>query len=146
MSVKLRLQRHGRKGKPFYHIVAADARTRRDGRFIERVGFYNPNTEPATVEIDRYKAIKWLLNGAQPTDTVRTILSVTGTLYKKHLMRGIKKGAVTPEAANQKFKAWLEDKVKMPNPKMVMRDWRINEPVKNLNKLNQQEDSASGAN
>lgn len=143
MSVKLRLQRHGRKGKPFYHIVAADARARRDGRFIERIGFYNPNTEPATVEIDRYKAIKWLLNGAQPTDTVRTILSVTGTLYKKHLMRGIKKGAVTPESANQKFKVWLEEKSKSESPKMVMRDWRVNEPVKNLSRSVQQGDSGA---
>ena len=129
MPVKLRLQRHGRKGNPFYHIVAADSRARRDGRFIERIGFYDPNQNPSIVEIDRYKAIKWLNNGAQPTDTVRTILSVTGTLYKKHLLRGIKKGAVKPEDANLKFKAWLEDKAKSEGLKMAMKNWRTYESV-----------------
>ena len=129
MPVKLRLQRHGRKGNPFYHIVAADSRARRDGRFIERIGFYDPNQSPAIVEIDRFKAIKWLHNGAQPTDTVRSILSVTGTLYKKHLLRGIKKGAVKPEDANQKFKVWLEEKAGSTNLKMVMKNWRTYESV-----------------
>ncbi len=129
MPVKLRLQRHGRKGNPFYHIVAADSRARRDGRFIERIGFYDPNQNPSVVEIDRYKAIKWLHNGAQPTDTVRTILSVTGTLYKKHLLRGIKKGAIKPEDANRKLKAWLEEKASTEGLKMVMKNWRTYESV-----------------
>lgn len=129
MAVKLRLQRHGRKGKPFYHIVAADARSRRDGRFIERIGYYNPTQSPALVEVDRNKAIKWLHDGAQPTDTVRSILSLTGTLYKKHLLRGIRKGAVVPESANKKLKIWLEAKSQEPNLSMVMRDWRVDEPV-----------------
>ena len=110
MAVKMRLQRKGRQKRPFYHIVVADARSPRDGRFIERLGSYNPMTKPATIEIDRDKAYEWLMNGAQPTDTVRAILRFKGVYYKKHLMRGVKKGAMSAEEAEKKYQDWLEAK------------------------------------
>lgn len=110
MPVKIRLQRHGKKGKPFYWVVAADARAKRDGRYLEKIGTYNPNTNPATVEIDVDSAVKWLGNGAQPTDTARTLLSYRGALLKHHLQGGVSKGALTQEDADAKFEAWLEDK------------------------------------
>ena len=110
MPVKLRLQRHGKKGKPFYWLVAADSRSKRDGRYLEKIGTYNPNTNPATVNIDIDKAINWLDKGAQPTDTARTLLSYKGVMYKHHLNGGIKKGAFTKEEAEKKFEIWLEEK------------------------------------
>ena len=110
MPVKLRLQRHGKKGKPFYWIVAADARAKRDGKFLEKVGVYNPNTNPATIELDVDGAVKWLQNGAQPTDTARAILSYKGALLKNHLAGGVRKGALTEEQAEEKFQAWLTEK------------------------------------
>ncbi|HKK78963.1 MAG TPA: 30S ribosomal protein S16 [Phaeodactylibacter sp.] len=110
MPVKLRLQRKGRKKRPFYHIVAADGRAPRDGRFIERLGSYNPMTKPATIDIDRDKAYDWLMKGAQPTDTVRAILRFKGVYYKKHLMRGVQKGALTAEEAEAKYQEWIEAK------------------------------------
>lgn len=110
MPVKIRLQRHGKKGKPFYWIVAADARAKRDGRYLEKLGAYNPNTNPATVELDVDGAVKWLQNGAQPTDTAKALLSYKGALLKNHLVGGVKKGALTEEQAEEKFKAWLEEK------------------------------------
>ncbi len=110
MPVKIRLQRHGKKGKPFYWIVAADARSKRDGRYLEKLGTYNPNTNPATVEIQIDNAIDWLEKGAQPTDTARTLLSYKGILLKHHLNGGIRKGALTEEQAEKKFTAWLEEK------------------------------------
>ena len=110
MAVKMRLQRKGRKKRPFYHIVVADARAPRDGRFIEKLGVYNPMTAPATIDIDRDKALDWLMKGAQPTDTVRAILGFKGVLYKKHLMRGVKKGALTTEEAEAKYKEWIDAK------------------------------------
>jgi len=110
MSVKLRLQRHGKKGKPFYWLVAADARAKRDGKFLEKVGIYNPNTNPATIELDVDAAVKWLENGAQPTPTAKNILSYKGVLLKKHLLGGVKKGALTAEQAEEKFQAWLTEK------------------------------------
>src|ERR1700744_4296362 len=110
MATKIRLQRHGKKGKPFYYIVVADARAPRDGRFIERLGSYNPNTNPATIDINFDKTLDWVNNGAQPTDTCRAILSYKGVLYKKHLQGGVKKGALTQEQADAKFTAWLEQK------------------------------------
>ncbi|MGV8877633.1 MAG: 30S ribosomal protein S16 [Sphingobacteriaceae bacterium] len=110
MATKIRLQRHGKKGKPFYYIVVADERAPRDGRFIERLGSYNPNTNPATIDLDFEKSLTWINNGAQPTDTCRTILSDKGILYKKHLQGGVKKGALTDEQADAKFEAWLEQK------------------------------------
>lgn len=111
MSVKIRLQRHGRKKLAFFHIVVADARTPRDGRFIEKLGVYNPNTNPATIDLDVNKAVKWLQNGAQPTDTARAILSYKGALYKKHLQVGVTKGAISQEQADEKFNAWWDGKV-----------------------------------
>ena len=110
MPVKIRLQRFGKKGKPFYHIVAADSRSPRDGKFIERVGSYNPTTNPATVEVDVDSSVKWLRNGAVPTDTVRSILSYKGVLMKHHLLKGVDKGALTTEQADAKLAAWLQDK------------------------------------
>ncbi|MDD3004228.1 30S ribosomal protein S16 [Flavobacterium sp.] len=110
MSVKIRLQRHGKKGKPFYWVVAADARSKRDGKYLEKIGTYNPNTNPATIELDVDSAVKWLHNGAQPTDTAKAILSYKGALLKHHLDGGIRKGALTQEQADAKFAAWLEAK------------------------------------
>ena len=110
MSVKIRLQRRGRRKKPFYHIVVADARAPRDGRFIEKIGTYNPMTKPAIIDLDRDKAYDWLMKGAQPTDTARAILRFKGVLYKKHLMRGVQKGALSEEAAEAKYQAWISEK------------------------------------
>lgn len=110
MPVKIRLARHGKKDYAFYHIVVADSRAPRDGRFIERVGTYNPNTNPATIELKFEKALSWLQKGAQPTDTVRSILSKNGVLLKKHLLEGVKKGAFTAEVAEEKFNAWVSEK------------------------------------
>lgn len=110
MSVKIRLQRHGKKGKPFYWVVAADARSKRDGKYLEKIGTYNPNTNPATIELDLNSAVQWLHNGAQPTDTARAILSYKGALLKHHLDGGIRKGALTQEQADAKLAAWLEAK------------------------------------
>ncbi|PPL01009.1 30S ribosomal protein S16 [Parapedobacter indicus] len=107
MAVKIRLQRHGKKGKPFYHVVVADSRAPRDGKFIERIGSYNPNTNPATIDLNFDKALDWLNKGAQPTDTTRAILSYKGVLYKKHLQGGVKKGAFDEAAADAKFEEWL---------------------------------------
>ena len=110
MPVKIRLQRHGKKGKPYYWIVAADARSKRDGKYLEKLGAYNPNTNPATVELDVDGAVKWLQNGAQPTDTAKNLLSYKGALLKNHLAGGVRKGALTEEQAEAKFAAWLEEK------------------------------------
>ena len=127
MPVKIRLQRHGKKGKPFYWIVAADARSKRDGKFLDKLGIYNPNTNPATIELDVDGAVKWLQNGAQPTDTARAILSYKGALLKKHLAVGVKKGALTEEEAEKKFQAWLEEK-----------EGKINDKKENLSKAEQE--------
>lgn len=110
MPVKIRLQRHGRKGKPFYHIVVADSRAPRDGKFIEKIGIYNPLTNPATIELNLDLAVSWLKNGAQPTDTTHAILSYKGALYKRHLDVGVQKGSLSVEAADEKFKIWLDAK------------------------------------
>ena len=110
MPVKLRLQRHGKKGKPFYWIVAADTRSKRDGRFLEKLGTYNPNSNPAQIELNVQSAVQWLQNGAQPTDTARAILSHQGVLLKKHLAVGVSKGALTEEQAEEKFQAWTAEK------------------------------------
>jgi small subunit ribosomal protein S16 len=111
MSVRLRLQRHGRKGHPIFTIVAADSRSRRDGRFIERIGQYNPNTNPATIDLDFDAALRWMNNGAQPSETVRAILSYKGVLMRKHLDEGVRKGALTDEQAQERFDQWLNDKL-----------------------------------
>jgi len=110
MPVKIRLQRHGKKGKPFYWIVAADARAKRDGRYLEKIGTYNPNTNPATVDLNIDSAVKWLEKGAQPTDTARTLLSYRGALLKHHLQGGVRKGALSQEDADKKLEAWLQQK------------------------------------
>jgi small subunit ribosomal protein S16 len=110
MPVRIRLQRHGKKGRPFYWIVAADGRAKRDGRYLEKIGTYNPNTNPAVVELDMDQAVKWLENGAQPSDTVRTLLSYRGAMMKHHLNGGVKKGAFSQEEAYKRFAAWLEEK------------------------------------
>ncbi len=110
MPVKIRLQRHGKKGKPFYWIVAADARSKRNGRYLEKLGAYNPNTNPATIELNVDGAVTWLQNGAQPTDTARAILSYKGAMLKHHLAGGIKKGALTEEQAEKKFEVWVKEK------------------------------------
>ena len=112
MPVKIRLQRHGKKGKPFYWIVAADARSKRDGKFLEKLGIYNPNTNPATIEVKLDNAVTWLQNGAQPTDTAKAILSYKGVLLKHHLLGGLRKGALTEEQVEEKFNAWMEEKSK----------------------------------
>lgn len=110
MPVRLRLQRHGRRKRPFYHIVAADSRAPRDGKFIEKLGTYNPMTVPATIELDRMAAYQWLTKGAQPSNTVAAILRFKGVMYYKHLMRGVSKGALTQDQASEKWTAFIESK------------------------------------
>lgn len=110
MPVRIRLQRHGKKGKPFYWIVAADSRSPRDGRYLEKIGVYNPNTNPATVEVNVDSAVQWLENGAQPSDTARTLLSYRGAMLKHHLNGGVRKGAFSAEDAEKKFEEWLASK------------------------------------
>ena len=113
MATKIRLQRHGRKSYAFYQIVVADSRAPRDGKFIERIGSYNPNTNPATVDLNFERALYWLQVGAQPTDTTRNILSREGVCLKKHLLEGVKKGAFDEAAAEEKFQAWAEAKARL---------------------------------
>lgn len=107
MSVKIRLQRHGSKKRPFYFIVVADARSPRDGKFIQKLGTYNPLTMPATIQLDRQRALDWLSKGAQPTDTVKRILSFKGVLYLKHLLRGVSLGLFDDATAMEKFQKWF---------------------------------------
>ena len=109
MPVRIRLARHGRKSRPYYYIVAADSRAPRDGKFIERIGSYNPMTNPASINLDFDKALSWIQKGAQPSDTARAILKDQGVLYKNHLIKGVKKGALTDEQVEEKFQAWLKD-------------------------------------
>lgn len=110
MAVKIRLQRHGKKDAAFFHVVVADGRAPRDGKFIEKLGVYNPTTNPATIDINFESTLKWLMDGAQPTDTCRAILSYKGVMLKKHLLEGVKKGALTEAQVEQKFSKWLEEK------------------------------------
>lgn len=110
MPVRIRLQRHGKKGKPFFHIVAADSRAKRDGRFIEKLGVYNPNVNPAQIDIDFDRTLHWVEVGAVPSDTARAILSYKGVLMRDHLNRGVAKGAHTQEQADAKFEKWMEEK------------------------------------
>lgn len=117
MPVRIRLQRHGKKGKPFYWVVAADSRAKRDGKFLEKLGIYNPNTNPATIDINVDNSVRWLQNGAQPSETARRILSYKGVLLKHHLVGGLKKGALTEEQVEAKFSEWLENKEKTINKK-----------------------------
>ncbi len=123
MALKIRLQRHGRKKKPFYHIVAADARAPRDGKFIEKLGTYNPLTIPATINLDREAAYEWLMKGAQPTDTARAILKFKGVYYKKHLQRGVLKGAMDQETADKLLEEWIASKeAKVEKRKVATQD------------------------
>ncbi|MFA8450695.1 MAG: 30S ribosomal protein S16 [Bacteroidales bacterium] len=110
MPTKIRLQRHGKKGRPFYHIVIADSRAPRDGKFIEKIGTYNPVNSPAKINLDFDKAVKWLQDGAQPTDTVRSILSYEGAMMKNHLLNGVRKGALTEAEVEVKYQAWRKQK------------------------------------
>ena len=112
MPVRIRLQRHGKKGKPFYWIVAADGRSKRDGKFLEKLGIYDPNTNPATIEVKIDESVEWLNNGAQPSETAKRILSYKGVLLKHHLLGGVRKGALTEEQAEAKFQAWVTEKEK----------------------------------
>lgn len=111
MATRIRLQRHGRKGRPIFSIVVADQRVKRDGKVIDRLGQYNPNTNPATIELDFDSALDWMMKGAQPSDTARAILSYKGVLHKKHLLEGVKKGAFDEAEAEKRFDAWMEEKV-----------------------------------
>lgn len=123
MPTKIRLQRHGKKASAYFHIVVADGRAPRDGKFIEKIGTYNPNTNPATIDIDHDKAFEWVKTGAQPTDTCRAILSYKGVLYRYHLYRGIQKGALTQEQADAKLAKWQEEKAsKVDNKKTRLAD------------------------
>ena len=117
MATKIRLQRHGRKGRPIFTIVAADSRVKRDGKYIERLGQYNPNTNPATIEINFERALDWVMKGAQPTDTARAILRYKGVMMKKHLLDGVKKGAFDEAEAEKRFDAWMEEKSTKINSK-----------------------------
>lgn len=110
MATRIRLQRHGKKNKAFFHLVAADSRAKRDGKFIEKLGTYNPNTNPATIDINFEKTLTWVQNGAEMSDTARAILSYKGVLYKNHLINGVKKGALTAEQVETKFAEWLAEK------------------------------------
>ena len=110
MSVKIRLSRHGKKHNAYYHIVVADSRAPRNGKFIEVIGDYNPNTNPATINLNHQRALTWLDNGAQPTDTCRAILSYKGVMYHNHLLKGVKKGALTTEQAEAKIQQWMQEK------------------------------------
>ena len=118
MPTKIRLQRHGKKASAFFHIVVADGRAPRDGKFIEKIGTYNPNTNPATIDIDSERAFAWIKTGAQPTDTCRAILSYKGILMRYHLLRGVEKGALTQEQADAKFEKWMSEKASKVDSKV----------------------------
>ncbi|MBD5184441.1 MAG: 30S ribosomal protein S16 [Bacteroidales bacterium] len=130
MATKIRLQRHGRKGYAFYPIVVADSRAPRDGRFIERIGSYNPNTNPATISLDFDRALYWIEVGAIPTDTVRTILSKEGVMLMKHLRGGVKKGAFNEEEAQRRFDAWKADRTKAADATKAQKDAKAAEDAK----------------
>ena len=131
MATKIRLQRYGKKGQPFYHIVIADGRAPRDGRFIEQIGIYNPLTIPATIDINFDKALSWIQKGATPTETAKAILSYKGILYKNHLLKGVTKGALTAEAAEAKFQKWLEEKQSKISSKVSQRAQESRTEMKN---------------
>ena len=110
MATRIRLQRHGKKGKPFFHLVAADSRAKRDGKFIEKLGTYNPTANPAVININFDATLAWVQTGAEMSETARAILSYKGVLYKNHLLNGVKKGALTAEQVEERFNKWLADK------------------------------------
>ncbi len=135
MPVKIRLQRHGKKGKPFYWIVAADSRVKRDGKFLEKLGTYNPTKVPAEITLNIDAAVKWLFNGAQPTNTARAILKYKGAMLKKHLLVGVKKGAFSEEEAEKRFQAWLAEKeAKIAAHKKEVEEKRAAEKAERLEK------------
>ena len=134
MAVKIRLQRHGKKGKPFYWIVAADARSKRDGKYLEKIGTYDPNTSPATIDLNFDSAISWLGKGAQPTNTAKAILSYSGVLLKKHLDGGVKKGAFTEAEAKKRFDKWMKEKSAKFKRKLKMLMPHLNQIKKRLEK------------
>ncbi|MDQ3141669.1 MAG: 30S ribosomal protein S16 [Bacteroidota bacterium] len=136
MAVKIRLQRKGRKKAPYYHIVIADARSPRDGKFIERIGMYNPIHKPAIVEIDRDKAFEWLMKGAQPTDTIKAILKYKGVMYRKHLQRGVSKGSFPQETADQMYQDWIVNKESTIASKVEARKMEISEYHKEMIAVN----------
>ncbi|XWN34761.1 MAG: 30S ribosomal protein S16 [Roseivirga sp.] len=127
MAVKIRLARRGRKSLALYDIIVADARAPRDGRFIEKLGNYNPNTQPATIRLKEEKALQWLLKGAQPTNTVKNILSAQGVLFRKHLQMGVNKGALTQEAADKKFAAWQQTQATKKTQSTFQKGLAVNE-------------------
>lgn len=130
MPVRIRLQRHGKKGKPFYHIVVADGRAPRDGKFIEKLGTYNPMTNPASIELNCNSACEWLKKGAQPSDTARSLLSRKGVMMKRHLQIGVEKGAITQEQADAKLNAWLSEKESKINQKAEVASLKVKEESK----------------
>jgi len=131
MATRIRLQRHGKKGKPFFHIVVADSRSKRDGRFIEKLGTYNPNTNPATIDLDFDRSVHWVSVGASPSETAKAILSYKGVLMKEHLMRGVTKGALTEEQMEAKYAKWLDEKANI-----------IDQKVNKLSKAKEDEEKA----
>ena len=130
MSVRIRLQRHGKKGKPFYWIVAADQRSKRDGKYLEKLGTYNPNFNPPLVELNIDATVKWIQFGAQPSDTAKSIISKEGALLKNHLLNGVKKGALTDEEADKKFEHWLNEKNKKSEDKLSQIQKELSEKKK----------------
>ncbi len=143
MPVKIRLQRHGKKGKPFYWIVAADSRAKRDGRFLDKLGTYNPNTQPAEINLNIDKAVKWLMNGAIPTETARAILKFEGALYKKHLLVGVRKGAFDEAEAEKRFQEWKE-KFYEPRMQKLIEKYQ-EEKAKELKAIQEREEAYSAA-
>ena len=130
MSVRIRLQRHGKKGKPFYWIVAADQRSKRDGKYLEKLGTYNPNFNPPLVELNIDATVKWIQFGAQPSDTAKSIISKEGALLKNHLLNGVKKGALTDEEADKKFEDWVNEKNKKSEDKLSQIQKELSEKKK----------------
>ena len=130
MSVRIRLQRHGKKGKPFYWIVAADQRSKRDGKYLEKLGTYNPNFNPPLVELNIDATVKWIQFGAQPSDTAKSIISKEGALLKNHLLNGVKKGALTDEEADKKFEDWVSEKNKKSEDKLSQIQKELSEKKK----------------
>ncbi len=130
MSVRIRLQRHGKKGKPFYWIVAADQRSKRDGKYLEKLGTFNPNFNPPLVELNIDATVKWIQFGAQPSDTAKSIISKEGALLKNHLLNGVKKGALTDEEADKKFEDWVNEKNKKSEDKLSQIQKELSEKKK----------------
>ena len=130
MSVRIRLQRHGKKGKPFYWIVAADQRSKRDGKYLEKLGTYNPNFNPPIVELNIDATVNWIQFGAQPSDTAKSIISKEGVLLKNHLLNGVKKGALTQEDADKKFEDWINDRNKKTDDKLSQIEKDLSEKKK----------------